>query len=84
MVDVIVLAHDEALPFAPGPHVDAAVDLEDHGAALERQVGVRVRHLDDRRGAVRTHVQELAAVPAQRNVCHDVELLACLVEGMFE
>ena len=65
VVDVVVLADDEALPLALGPPVDAAVDLEDHRAALEREVGVGVRDVDERRVAVGGDVQELAAVPAR-------------------
>ena len=84
VVDVVVLADDEALPLASGRAVDAAVDLEDHRAPLERQVGVGVRHVDDRRGAVGPDVQELAAVPAQRDIGDDVEVLACLVERPLE
>ena len=84
VVDVIVLAHDEALPFAIGVHVDAAVDLENDRPALERQIGVRVRHLDDCCRPVRPQVQELAAVTAESDVPHDVTLLPCLVERPFE
>src|SRR5262249_55184936 len=79
MVDVIVLADDEALPFALGSHVDAAVELEDHGAALERKAGVRVRDLDDLCRSVSADMDELAAIPAERDVRHDVVILLQLV-----
>ena len=84
VVDVVVLADDEALPLALGAAVDAAVDLEDHRAPVERELGVGVRDLDDGRGAVGGDVQELAAVPPEREVGDDVELLARARERLLE
>ena len=47
VVDVVVLGDDEALERARRRPVDAAVQLEDHRAALERELGrVRVRQVD--------------------------------------
>ena len=65
--------------------VDAAVQLEDDGAALERELGrVRVRHVDRVRGAVGLDVAEPAAVPARRDVRDDVELLPRVEERLLE
>src|SRR6185437_2401832 len=84
VVDVVVLADDEALPLALRAAVDAAVDLEDHRSALERDVGVRVGDLDEGGGAVEADMQELAAVGAEREIRDDVEVLACLPERLLE
>ena len=65
--------------------IDLAVDLEDHGALVERHARVGVRQLDRRRAspsAVR--VEELAPVAAERDVGDDVELLAGVGERALE
>ena len=64
VVDVVVFADGEALELPRRPVVDMAVDLEQHAALLEREAGVGVRLLDDRRDSpLGLDVQELAAVP---------------------
>jgi len=85
VVDVVVLGDDEALPLAGRVAVEAAVQLEDHGPPLERQLGrVGVRQVDHARGPVGTDVAEPAAVTPGRDVRDDVELLAGVEERLLE
>ena len=47
VVDVVVLGDDEALPLALGERVDRSMELEEDGAAVERQLRrIRVRDVD--------------------------------------
>src|SRR5882724_4017521 len=85
VVDVVILGDDEALPLALRAAIDLAVELENHGALLERQLGrVSIREVDQPACAVWADVTELAAIRTRGNVGDDVERLAGLEEGGFE
>jgi hypothetical protein len=64
--------------------VDAAVHLQEHRTALERDLGVCVRIVDDARRSFVRDVQELAAIASGRDVGDDVELLSGLAERALE
>src|SRR5580765_852959 len=84
VVDVIVLGDDEALPLALRAPVDLAVQLQDHGPALERKVDVGVREVDQPWLGVRRQVAELSAVAPAGEIGDDVELLPRVREGALE
>ena len=65
--------------------VDRAVELEQHGALVERELGrVRVRHLHGRGAPAGRPVPELAPVRPAGDVGDDVELLPRLLERALE
>ncbi len=85
VVDEVVLGDREALPGALRRGVDAALQMQDDGALLERQLQrVRVRPLDRRRGAAGRDVAEAPAVRTARDVADAVELLAGVLERLLE
>ena len=81
---MVVLANGEALPLARRASVDVAVNLQEHGPLLEREPGVGVRLVDHERPAVRREVEELATVPARRDVNDDIELFIGGLEGALD
>ena len=63
----------------------AAVELQDDGAPLERQLRrVHVRQLDHARLAARVAVAEPAAIPSRSEVGDDVELLSRVEKRLLE
>ncbi len=85
VVDVVVLGDDEALPLALGERVDGSVELQQDRPALERELDrVRVRDVDRPGRLTGRAVPEAAALRARRNVRHDVELLARILERALE
>jgi hypothetical protein len=60
------------------------VDLEDHGAGVERELGVLVGTLDQPTLPVSEVVDETAAVRAARHVHDDLVGLARVAEGALE
>src|SRR5207247_3666333 len=85
VVDVVVLGDDEAFPLSLDTAVDLAVQLENDGPLLERQLRrVGVRQVDEPTGPVRADVTELAPVRPRSDVRHDIKFLTGLEEGRLE
>ena len=83
VLDVVVLADHEAVARFVAA-VDRAVDLEDHGAGVEREPGVLVGAIDQPALAVREAVDEAAVVRATGHVDDDLVGLARVAEGALE
>jgi hypothetical protein len=79
VLDVVVLADHEAVLRLVAP-VDRAMDLEDHGVRVRRQLGVLVGALDEPPVAVGRTVDEAAAFRAAGHVDDNVVGLRRLVE----
>ena len=84
VVDVVVLGDRKAFPLAIGLAVDLAEQSQDDGSLIQRNPGVRVRDLDDRRLAVARDVQEATLVTPAGNVRDDVDVLARIRERPLE
>ncbi len=67
-----------------GMRVDGAAELEEDGALVERELGVRVRHLHGPRRLARRPMPEPPLVRPARDVGDDVELLLRLLERALE
>ena len=83
-LDVVVLGRDEALPLPLRMRIDGAAELEEDGALVERELGVRVRHLHGPRRLARRPMPEPPLVRPARHVGDDVELLLRLLERALE
>ncbi len=85
VVDVVVLGDDEALPLALRKRIDRAVELQQHRAALERQLGcVRVGNIDRTRCLAGRAMPELPAVRPCGDIRDDVDLLTGVLERALE
>ena len=85
VVDEVVLGHGEALPRPLGGAVDPALQMKQHGALVERELGgVRVRTLDHVRDPARRDVAEAAAHLARGEIADGLVLLLDLLERPLE